>query len=322
MPPARLIFGRPALVRGIIGCAALALAIGLPAGAATAQDATAGAAADLALSLADTLPPIDKASDTVLQIDSAGQLAELMDQEDFSLEAVREAKQPVPRLFVAELPADLTWGGAADRETKELFVGALLPLLLHVNEDILRDRGRVLQLQDLVRQGQFLTLADRIWLAGLAERYRVDDLNFTELLDRIDVIPPSMALAQAAVESGWGTSSLARDRNALFGQVAVSSTPDARRYVHFGQLRDSAEAYASNLNTNGAYAEFRRLRAAARAAGEQPSGYDLLAGIRRYSELGQGYINFVRGVIVDNDLASFDQAELVQVDPVAGGSAI
>ena len=142
--------------------------------------------------------------------------------------------------------------------------------------------------------------------------------RFIELLRRVDVVPPSMAIAQAAVESGWGTSYAARVGNSLFGQIQ----PNGRHSVNvpwrpgpampqpFSSVSDSVDAYFLNLNTHFAYGDFRAERARMRSGGKEPDGYHLIGQLLRYSELGHAYVNFVRSLIRENQLSDFDRARL------------
>jgi len=142
-----------------------------------------------------------------------------------------------------------------------------------------------------------------------------------ELLLRVDVIPFFLALAQAAVETGWGSSGAAqRDRN-LFGMIGVatkSKKSKGRRKAHsgrtsrlrFAHLADSVQGYVRNLNSHPAYKTLRVLRAKARAGGAEPSGSALTAGLSAYSELGKGYVRMIKTAIRSNDLARYDLARL------------
>lgn len=270
-------------------------------------------------------PPIDKNSDVVLEITSSGRLNDLFERMDFSLAAVRD-NAPVPRIFVAELPDDLDSVGDSSLR-KELFFGTLLPLVLRVNENILHDRARLIEIRQRMGHGQAVSAGDHAWVAQFAETYGVPAGDLRGLLQRVDIIPPSMALAQAAVESGWGTSALTRRGNAVFGQT--TGGPDGirfkrgdQRYAAFDRLIDSAEAYALNLNTNPAYHAFRALRAQAQAAGRTPDGHALLAGLDNYSTLGREYVSYVRRVIRANELQALDNARLAPKTERAAGSAI
>jgi len=127
-----------------------------------------------------------------------------------------------------------------------------------------------------------------------------------------------MAIAQAGVESGWGTSYAARVGNSLFGQIQSSGrhTVDVPWKAGpampqpFANVADSVEAYFLNLNTHFAYAAFRAERAQQRAQGAHPDGFKLIGQLLRYSQLGGHYINYVRNIIRENQLSDFDRARL------------
>jgi Bax protein len=131
-------------------------------------------------------------------------------------------------------------------------------------------------------------------------------------------VPPSMAIAQGGVESGWGTSFAARTGNALFGQIQVVGRhsvdvpwkPGNGMPQPFSSVGEATEAYITNLNTHPAYAGFRTARAAARERGEELAGYRLVGTLLRYSERGLEYVQFVRQIMRENDLHDFDRAKL------------
>ena len=140
------------------------------------------------------------------------------------------------------------------------------------------------------------------------------------LLDRMDIIPPSLALAQSAEESGWGTSRFVREGNALFGQRVFSDDrhmAPARRddgKTHsikvFGAIIDSVRGYVDNLNTHRAYTAFRHDRAAMRASGRPVDAMALAGRLTHYSERGAGYIKTIRSIISVNRLRRLDDARL------------
>ena len=109
-------------------------------------------------------------------------------------------------------------------KSRLLWLGFLLPLVLQVNEEILRDRRRLWNLHFQTSLGMKTGPADRLWLMVMAERYGFERVSIEALLKRVDIIPPSLALAQAAEESGWGTSRFVREGNAVFGQWTYSNT--------------------------------------------------------------------------------------------------
>ena len=267
-------------------------------------------------------PPIDKASDRVLRITSMGELTTVFDQLGYDYERVGGLGISVPRIYLAALPGDIASDDHAGARPG-LFINALLPVLLRVNEAIAADRATVLVLEARLAEGAPLTPTDQAALDRLATDYRLDPADapadvVAALTRRVDAVPPSMGLAQAALESGWGTSSLARNANALFGQTGSSGVraSTGHTYATFDDLIEATRAYARNLNTHPAYADFREMRAAQRAAGETLDGMALMDGLMAYSELGAEYIRYVRRLIRSYDLHLLDGARLADpADP-------
>ena len=237
----------------------------------------------------------------------------------YDLAAVRVAAMPVPRLYVDALPRDLANASSVE-EKKRLFVQAVLPVVLRVNEELAAARWRAQLLSDRLLWAGALMPADRKWLVAAAERYGSVPFDIPSLLRRLDVVPPSLALAQAAEESGWGTSRFAREGNALFGQYTYKSVtgmvPERRdtdrrhRVRRYDNLLEATRAYVHNLNTHPAYENFRRMRSRLRQAGGPLVGYDLAGTLRQYSERRAAYIEAIRQIIRQNRLGDFDQAWL------------
>ena len=270
-------------------------------------------------------PPIDKTSEAVLQVTSALDLAVTFETIGYSYHDVRDDGSSVPRIFVADMPADMD-DLASVNERKAVFFGMLLPAMLTVNEEIEADRARLEEIAARREDGEILMLEDLNFVTYLAEDYAVNlgdpvvmDEVLADLLLRVDVVPPSMALAQAAVESGWGRSALATNANALFGMITTRGdgvpSRDGRQYAAYESLFDSVEAYVHNLNYHRAYDDFRELRAEQRAAGLTPDGYHLIEGLDAYSELGDEYIAYIRRVIRFNELQALDDARLAPGTP-------
>lgn len=253
---------------------------------------------------------------TVMQVANTSELTQAFRQHEYTLAQARRG-QPVPPLQIDRVPGDLVQVRDGN-ERKELFIKALLPMVLEVNERVLAERAHLQRLRDRHAAGRGLSVIERMWLAEVADRYGAPSADFDELFKRVDVVPPSMAIAQAGVESGWGTSYAARVGNSLFGQIQVSGRhsvavpwqPGRAMPQPFASLAESVEAYVMNLNTHFAYGEFRAERSRLRTAGKEPDGYHLIGQLLRYSELGQRYINFVRNVIRENGLSDLDSAKL------------
>lgn len=249
---------------------------------------------------------------------SVARLSDVFHRLGYDLASVRSDGE-VPRVFLGSLPPDL--GDVPEVQARKLmFLKSVLPLVLHVNEVISQDRARVIALEKRVENGGTLSAAQRAWLGRVADDYGLDhDAPFAQILSHVDVIPPSLALAQAAVESGWGTSRFAQEANALFGQhtgkgnglVPLDRQAGKTHTVRaFDYLVDGVKAYAINLNTNPAYEAFRKLRAKMRAEDRDPDGYALARTLDHYSERGDAYTKELRLTIKANDLAAFDEARL------------
>ncbi|XDZ65574.1 glucosaminidase domain-containing protein [Alphaproteobacteria bacterium LSUCC0684] len=219
----------------------------------------------------------------------------------------------VARVYLQTLP-DLTSLGTDQR--KDQFIAYMLPLLLRANEEI-RQR------QKLIRKTIAENDMDRLY--QWAELYGIDtsgeDMETISraLAVRVNTVPVSLALAQAAVESGWGTSRFVAEGNALFGQWAWSLDagiqPQEPRYENavvrsFSSLFDSTRAYIHNLNTHYAYVDFRRKRLELSTPPTAEEINELVASLHPYSEEGDQYIDMLRTIIASNDLWIYDHAVL------------
>lgn len=253
------------------------------------------------------------------RLSTAEALELYFDEVNYDLEDVRSGEELVPRRYVASLPPDLDSLESTD-ERKQLFIKAVLPVVLRVNEDIAADRERLSGIAKRRARGRSLSLVDQVWLEEQYARYDVESGDIKELLRRVDIIPPSLALAQAAEESGWGTSRFAREGNALFGQYTDPDGPgilprsrDAvgkYRIRSYDTLYETVSSYALNLNQHRAYERFRELRAELRARQGALDGHRLAGTLIRYSERGKDYIKTIRTIIRENALGHFDDVRL------------
>ncbi len=241
-------------------------------------------------------------------------------QLNYELTPVLEGVQAVPRLFLSSLPYDLK-EIKQTAERKSLFFRTLLPLVLKINEDILAERAKIWRLRHRLQMGQAIHPEERIWLDSIFNRYGVKQNDFNWLLRRLDVVPPSLALAQAAEESGWGTSRFAREGNALFGQWTFNPNdkgivPAGRaegkthRIRAFDTLAGSLKAYVHNLNTHKAYEKLRTQRKIMRTNKEALNGSVLATTLDKYSERGQQYVVGLQALIEKNNLNRFDKVTL------------
>lgn len=237
----------------------------------------------------------------------------------YSLDLIRKFNKPVPRLNLTSLPNDLADMPNA-KHRKAVFLSLILPLIVEANTFIAVERRRLLYASAMIKSGRSLPPDLEPWLNRLASRYKTDPDRLDVLLKRVDLIPVSLAMAQAAIESGWGTSRFALHGNAIFGQWTTAGgrglVPAEREEgkTHkvriFNRLSDSVTAYFLNLNTHRAYRGLRALRQKARENGVRPDGQTLAAGLEPYSEKGEEYVNILRSMIRVNQLAPFDNAIL------------
>ena len=255
----------------------------------------------------------------VMRVGSTEKLENLFAGMDYSLDGATYDQVEVPRVFLASMPSDLHTLSSTDTR-KLLFVQTMLPLILKANETILLERGQLLALRARTESGRTPTAEEASWLNDLAERYGAESTDFDKLLRRVDVVPPSLALAQAAEESGWGTSRFVRQGNAAFGQYTFSEelglAPVKREdgkghYIRsYDHLLDGVKSYVRNLNTHAAYSGFRKARAEMRGGGQEINGYKLAAKLTAYSERGQEYVNTIRELMRANSFEPLDRARL------------
>jgi Bax protein len=232
---------------------------------------------------------------------TADELAGFFREASYTLTDIRQG-EAVPPIRVERVPDDLVTKEGPTR--KLLFITALLPVILEVNQRVLAEREQLIFLRSKLGTPAGLTPVERMWLEQLANRYDTPSDKLDELLRRVDIVPTSMAIAQGGVESGWGTSAAARTGNSLFGMVSSG------RPMPYGNIGEAVNAYVANLNVHPAYAAFRVERAALRERGEPLDGHRLIGTLLRYSELGQQYVGFIRQVMRDDKLTDFDKAKL------------
>jgi Bax protein len=225
----------------------------------------------------------------------------------FSLLEV-SVRYPPPPDF-ANLPLD---------EKKAQFFAYLSPIISDVNFQLAAARDRVAELRATNARGESIGWIDRRWLHRLAIKLEVDidSMGLPEALEtlhrRAGVVPESIVLVQAAVESGWGTSRFAIEGNNFFGQrcyrldcgIVPEERPDDERFglANFASPAESVESYILNLNTHDSYREFRDLRNKLRLNDQPITGLALVNGLRNYSERGEEYVNQIASMIRSNNL--------------------
>jgi Bax protein len=238
----------------------------------------------------------------------------LFDDLDYDLAGVR-AGQKVKPIYLMKLPKDLKTLGDTKMK-RELFIKIVLPLILDENQKIMDDRKKLFK----ILAKNFNTVGEKVWLKRRFREYKIEDQDLSKLKIRMDIIPVSIALAQAANESGWGTSRFALEGNALFGQWTWSKKgispankdPDkTHKILQFQILKASVRAYKNNINTHSAYKEFREVRAQLRQDDKQIVGLDLTKYLKNYAAIGEKYVSILENIIERNSLTDFDKANLL-----------
>ena len=242
----------------------------------------------------------------------------------YDLDSVRQGRMEVPRIFLSKVPDGLA-EVKQTRERKAVFLRLMLPLILDANERVLQQRARLLVIDAKLAAGRPLTPEQRRALETIAAQYKTDPERIDLLLRKVDAVPPSLALAQAAIESGWGTSRFIRQGNAVFGQWTTAQhegivplqrdegkTHKIRSFSHLG---DSVRSYIYNLNTHGSYRMLRDLRWSMRSEGKRLAGMALVPSMLDYSEKKEKYLDLLRSVIRVNKLAPLDGARLSNAAP-------
>ncbi|PSW13302.1 glucosaminidase [Photobacterium rosenbergii] len=203
-------------------------------------------------------------------------------------------------------------------QKKAAFFDFLRPAVEHENQRVEKERLFLEAIKSAVSSGEALSSDQFNYAEKLADTYKVT-LNeqgvtaewLTAMLNRVDVIPESLVLSQAANESGWGTSRFAVEGNNYFGQWCYRKgcglVPNARddgashEVAVFASPYLSVQAYFMNVNTNRAYQDLRDIRAAQRLTGEVIEGTKLAEGLSRYSERGQAYVDEIQAMIKHNN---------------------
>ncbi len=257
--------------------------------------------------------------DDMVKVASADILHDVLDENGYALRQIRRGDSRVPRLLVESLPDDFDEQMVVEAR-KRTFIRTVLPLILKANEEVRLERRRLIDLEEYILSGRELSDDDQNWLNRLAEKYDAAPGDFVDLLRRVDTVSPTLALAQAIEESGWGRSRFARDGNALYGQRAWSAgagfvpeeRPDGERFEvrAFDSLLDSVRSYVVNLNRHYAYDDYRVARARMRAHDTQLNAHELAQTLVSYSERREAYVDALLGLIRTNRLDDFEVAQL------------
>ena len=263
-----------------------------------------------------TAPPEKKPGPPV-EVGSMKELGQYYDSIGFNINANPDIIDAVPRMRFTHVPKN--WEEEPSIPLKQsVFFRTMTTLALRVNEDILHQRQKLINLHKETP----LSADNREWLQRMMARYRVSRKTgpyspeqLAELHIRVDIIPPSLTLVQSAIESAWGSSRFAREGNALFGQwttrgQGIKAKRSNAWLATFSSPRESVAAYCLNLNTHPSYSVFRVRRAQMRKEGRPLNGAELAMHLQKYSEKGVEYTSLVENMITRHGLEIADTAKL------------
>ena len=242
-------------------------------------------------------------------------LQELFKTINYNLKDIRKNKvvKPVDLRF---LPKELK-NIENIKERKNLFIKIILPLIIEENDKILNDRKALFSILNKNSNSE----VELNWLNLKFKQYGVKNKDVLSLKIRMDIIPTSLTIAQAAKETGWGTSRFAIEGNALFGQWTYSGSgikplkandDENHKVMKFQILKASVRAYHRNLNTHSSYKKFRMQRAEARDNDENLDSILLADYLESYAETGTEYVKILKKIIIQNSLKDFDDAILLK----------
>ena len=256
---------------------------------------------------------------TVDYISESSEMIEIFNKYQFSVDNLLN-NQSANLVIFSSLPTDFM-DIQPIIERKRLFINTLIPIIYSENLQILNDRKKIL---DWWRESDGENFSRDFWpqwLFELSENYGSSDSNLGNLLMRVDIIPISLALAQSAIESGWGTSRYSREGNAVFGQYTFDESkglkPKDRNendeffIKKFPNLSESVRSYLKNINTHLAYADFREERKKLRMSGENLSGYKLVNFLKDYSERRESYVKDVKEIMSSNNFQKYDKGNVL-----------
>ncbi len=246
---------------------------------------------------------------------SASTIEELFKDNGYNLETVKKTKLVNPGNQLTKLPKELK-NIESPKKRKELFIKIVLPLIIEENLKIRFDRKKLFK----ILNKNNTTQRDKDWLGLKFKQYGIKQKDLVKLKIRMDEIPVSLAIAQAAKETGWGSSRFAQEGNALFGQWTWSGEgikpldlekDKKHKVAKFKILKASVRAYQRNLNTHSSYEEFRIERAIQRDNEEKLDSLKLVDYLQKYAETGKEYTEVLKKIINQNSLTDFDDVDIL-----------
>ncbi len=252
------------------------------------------------------LPDLNLKTETVLN---------LFEDVNYDLNKVRRDKKVKP-IYFTQFPRDLD-ALQSVKLKKETFIKIVLPLIVAENEKILEDREKLKK----ISKKKMTSDQEKQWLRQKLLEYKVKNGKLEVLDKRMDIIPTSLALAQAAKESGWGTSRFALEGNAMFGQWTWTGNgieplfkdkSKTHKILKFPILRASVKSYINNLNTHKSYVKLRNKRFDFRNKNRRIEGLKLTETLDNYAETGKAYTKIIAQIILENKLTDFEPVTLTK----------
>ena len=245
---------------------------------------------------------------------SASTIKQLFEDTGYNLKNVRKKKLVKP-VALTLLPQEIKMIENV-KKRKEFFIQIILPLIIQENNNIRLDRRTLFNIINKSNN----SASEIKWLENKYKQYGVNSRDLSVLKIRMDEIPTSLAIAQAAKETGWGTSRFAQEGNALFGQWTWSGEGlkpknaekgEGHKVMKFNVLQASVRAYQRNLNTHSTYKAFRKARAEFRDLNKPLDSIELSKYLNKYAETGNQYVEVLQKIIMQNKLKDFDDAKLL-----------
>ena len=246
---------------------------------------------------------------------SASTIEQLFKDTKYNLKKVKETKLVNIGNSIDHLPMEMK-NIENTKKRKNLFIQIVLPLIIEENTKIRLDRKKLFAILNKNNNSEI----EKEWLSKKFKQYGVKSNDFSTLKIRMDEIPVSLAIAQAAKETGWGTSRFAQEGNALFGQwtwsgdgikPAGADVDSKHKVAKFKVLKASVKAYQRNLNTHSGYKEFRRERAIQRDNDGKLNSLQLVNYLDKYAETGIEYTETLKKIILQNSLTEFDDVKIL-----------
>ena len=245
-------------------------------------------------------------------------LINVFNENNYNYETVLKHKK-VPNLYISTLPEDFSEIVSSSKK-KSLFVRSILPLIVKENNRIEILNNKIKKLKNNFSN---INRSEAIWLSKMMSRYKVKSNNLSDLIVKVDIIPVSIALGQAAIESGWGTSRFAMEGNALYGQWSWKSgsgiVPKDRdinevyEIKSFLSLSNSVASYMKNLNTHQNYKNFRINRKLLREHNIPVLGSYLYQYLDKYA-VDSNYSDILKKIIDTNKFGELENVEIQFMD--------